>query len=166
MAKATLIFFPQFFVVARISFFAVAVSLFFLSQKKGGIDVTFNQYPFLRLSDCNSFQITGVFKVAKSEDLPIIFFPLRNANSILKVCKILVMLLQRQVSLKFCLIYVATINSGENLTWPTLGKQTSVKLSRLESASLLELNTKGKQSFDLLTRTRYSKWYIRRTYCW
>ena len=42
MAKATLIFFPQFFVVARISFFAVAVSLFFLSQKKGGIDVTFN----------------------------------------------------------------------------------------------------------------------------
>ena len=168
MAKATLIFFPQFFVVARISFLQQLLVCFFLVRKKEElvIDVTFNQYPFPRLSDCNSFQITGVFKVAKSEDLPIIFSALRSANSILKVCKILVMLLQRQVSLKFCLIYVVTITSGENLTWPTLGKQTSLKPSRLESASLLELNSKGKQSFDLLTRTRYSKWYIRRTFCW
>ena len=42
MAKATLIFFSSIFCCCENIFFAVAVSLFFLSQKKGGIDVTFN----------------------------------------------------------------------------------------------------------------------------
>ena len=53
--KSHLNFFSSIFCCCENIFFAVAVSLFFLSQKKGGIDVTFNQYPFPRLSDCNSF---------------------------------------------------------------------------------------------------------------
>ena len=142
--KSHLSFFAQFFAVARTFFLRQLLVWFFLVSNKVSMSLL-NQYPFTRLSHCNSFLVIEV---------PL---PLRDANSILKVCKIYLTLLQRQVSFKFCLIYVVTINSGENLTWPTLGKQTSLKPSRLESASLLEFNSKGKQGFYLLTRIGYSK---------
>ena len=42
------------------------------------------------------------------------------------------------------------LNSGEKLTWPTLGKQTSLKPSRPESASLLEFTLKANKVFIYL----------------